>query len=216
MTQEINYRELCRRMRTAAANAEHREVSIPMSKTIVLDTETTGLRPAFHEILQLSIMDAEDGRILYDQYFKPMIVAEWREAAEINHITPDMVAKAPYLVERMGEIQKIISDAETLIGYNANFDISFLKEFGFDFSGIRNVIDVMEDYAAYHGEVNEIFGEYRWKRLTECASDLGYDWKEAAAHNSLGDCYATLYSYRKLQLPENQNVIRENLKKLAG
>ena len=59
----------------------------------------------------------------------------------------------------------------------------------------------MEDYSEQHGVWSEKDGRYKWVKLTKCAEHYGYDWNsnEGAAHNSLSDCFATLYCYNKLQ-----------------
>lgn len=58
---------------------------------VYLDTETTGLHPEEgDEILSLTIVDA-NGRLLFDERFKPKHKKEWPEAQTVNHISPDDV-----------------------------------------------------------------------------------------------------------------------------
>ena len=58
---------------------------------VYLDTETTGLHPEEgDEILSLTIVDA-NGRLLFDERFKPKHKKEWPEAQAVNHISPDDV-----------------------------------------------------------------------------------------------------------------------------
>lgn len=58
----------------------------------------------------------------------------------------------------------------------------------------------MEDFAKIYGEWNSVRGSYKWQKLTRAAEYYGYDWSQRAetAHNSLGDCYATLFVYDKI------------------
>lgn len=56
-------------------------------KSIVIDTETTGLDPFRDELLQVSIID-EEGNVLFDSYFKPLKHKEWSKAESVNHISP--------------------------------------------------------------------------------------------------------------------------------
>lgn len=60
---------------------------------VYLDTETTGLHPEEgDEILSLTIVDA-NGRLLFDERFKPKHKKEWPEAQAVNHISPDAVLR---------------------------------------------------------------------------------------------------------------------------
>ena len=64
---------------------------------VYLDTETTGLHPEEgDEILSLTIVDA-NGRLLFDERFKPKHKKEWPEAQAVNHISPDDVERTSRL-----------------------------------------------------------------------------------------------------------------------
>ena len=44
-----------------------------------------------------------------------------------------------------------------------------------------------------------IYEDYKWQKLTTAAAYYDYDWAEhEEAHNSLGDCFATLFVYHKI------------------
>lgn len=167
------------------------------SRLIVLDLETTGLSNYRDDVLQLSVIDG-DGNILINSYVKPYYNSLWEEAQRINNISPDMVADAPELHELVPKLKGIFESCDTIIGYNTLFDLSFL---GFlDFSE-RPIIDVMDDFAPIYGEWSDYHGDYKWQKLTTCAEYYGFDWNsiQENAHNSLGDCYATLYCYKKMK-----------------
>ena len=188
------YAGVCKQFikREEAAEVKH-------SQGIVIDTETTGLDWSCDEILQLSIIDEESGEKLFDEYFKPFMHTTWYSAQKINNISPKMVADKPYLFEKAAEIQQIISSADKIIGYNTEFDISFLKNMGFKFENNQEIIDVMREFAPIYGEYVDYLGDYKWQKLIACAYYYGYDWEsEGAAHNSLNDCYATLHCYKKM------------------
>ena len=159
---------------------------------IVIDTETTGLNSSEDELLQVSIIDNE-GEVLFDSYIRPTQHTEWAEAERINHITPEMVADTPTIVEVMPEINDILKRYDKIVGYNINFDADFLKHNGAEFANNSNFVDSMKIFSLYFSADNK-----RCK-LTEAADYFCYDWSEhKEAHNSLGDCYATLYVYKKL------------------
>lgn len=169
------------------------------NKYIIIDTETTGFHPYDgDELLQVSIIDT-DGNVLFDEYFKPQHRTEWKEAEQVNGISPEMVADRPAISEKISEINAIIENSDTIIGYNTQFDIGFLKANGAIVPDDLETVDVMEDFAKIYGEWNDQRGSYKWQKLTIAADYYGYDWSEhKEAHNSLGDCYATLYVYKKL------------------
>lgn len=69
-------------------------------KAIVIDTETTGLNAGVDELLQVSIID-DEGKTLFNSYIKPSKTKSWDSAMAVNHITPEMVANAPYMANGM-------------------------------------------------------------------------------------------------------------------
>lgn len=172
---------------------EARRSSLIMEENyIVIDTETTGLNAAEDELLQVSIIDNE-GTVLFDSYIRPTQHTEWAEAERINHISPEMVADAPTIEEVMPEINDILKRYDKIVGYNVRFDADFLKHNGAEFADNTNFVDSMKIFSLYFSADNK-----RCK-LTEAADYFCYDWSEhEEAHNSLGDCYATLYVYKKL------------------
>lgn len=180
-----------------------KENSKKIRDKIIIDTETTGFSRSEDEILQLSIVDGDTKQVLFDEYFKPKYKQTWEKAEAVNHISPEMVADKPDIFSRLEDIQKIIAGANTVIVYNAAFDVDFLEHYGIDFSS--NVIDDPMCYGAVlYGETKEHeSGEitYKWKKLGVLAEHLGYDgdgW-----HNSTADCLATAYVYEKIREPEN-------------
>ena len=164
---------------------------------IVIDTETTGLDADTDELLQVSIIDGQ-GNTLFNSYIKPLYTDEWSGAMAVNHITPQMVANAPNIIEVKQEINKIINSANVIVGYNILFDLEFLAAFGIENSK-ATVIDVMQDFADIYGEWSDKYGCNKWQKLTKCAEYYSYDWEDDTAHDSLADCKATLYCYKKIQ-----------------
>ena len=168
-----------------------------VKKSIIIDTETTGLQAGLDEILQLSIIDTEDNT-LYDGYFKPENHTSWEEAGRVNGITPEMVANCPSFKSELSKINDIFQDCEEIIGYNTPFDIGFLEASGVTIPETVTFIDVMREFAPIYGEWSEKHQCYKWQKLTVCANYYGFDWKSMAAHNSLADCCATLFCYKQI------------------
>ncbi len=193
----------CKKDRHDASPWSYFRVDIPSSdlspvksQSITLDTERTGLRTSDGaEILQLSIIN-QDGEVLFNEYFKPMFSESWEAAMKVNGITPEMVSDKPCIYEKLPEILAILRGAGRVIGYNTPFDLGMLGSVGAEHPEEVPVEDVMRDFASIYGEYNEERGA---KSLTTCAAYYGYDWGEDAAHDSLADCRATLFCYKKMR-----------------
>lgn len=160
------------------------------SAAISIDTETTGLDSSVDEILQVSIVNA-GGVTIYNKYFKPRTHTEWKEAESVNHITPEMVKDCPTIDKAADEISIILCNAKKIIGYNAPFDLAFLRAAGIQIPESAEIVDVMQMFAEIKGEPE------KWHKLTECAEYYGYKW-EGAAHDSAADAKATLYCYKQM------------------
>lgn len=172
-------------------------------KYIVLDTETTGLNSSEDELLQISIIDNQ-GNTLFDEYIKPLFNKCWDNAMAINGITPDMVSDKPNIIEYKKELNSILNSTDVIVGYNTQFDLSFLSTIGIENTNAK-IVDVMQDFAEVYGEWSENYGCYKWQKLTTCADYYNYDWGEDNAHNSLSDCRATLFCYQQLQENKEEN-----------
>lgn len=80
---------------------------------VYLDTETTGLHPEEgDEILSLTIVDA-NGRLLFDERFKPKHKKEWPEAQAVNHISPDDVEHLTTIIDTMQEFMDAFGNSNT-------------------------------------------------------------------------------------------------------
>ena len=163
------------------------------SGVVVFDVETTGLNPDTDEILQISAIDG-DGNTLLNTYVRPYVKEEWPDAAKVNGIASEMVKDAPYPHEILSIVKGIFESTELLISYNGVFDMGFLQHWGIDFSSQKH-FDVMREFAPIYGEYREDYGDYKWQKLTTCASYYGYEFR---AHDSLEDVKATLHCYNHI------------------
>lgn len=167
-----------------------------LNKTIVFDTETTGLSAVTDEILQLSIIDG-DGKVLFSSLVKPYFHDSWEQAQSIHGISPEDVENAPYAHEIVKGVKKIFDSADELITYNGMFDMRMLERWSIDIDLEKKIHhDVMKYFAKIYGERNEQYGNYKWQKLEKCAQYYGYEYK---AHDALEDVKATLYCWNKIK-----------------
>jgi len=94
----------------------------------VFDTETTGVDPFIHRIVELAVVKLKDGEaidsrtwLLNPQRFIP------EEASTIHGITGEMVADAPLFGEVYDEFLAFVEGC-VLVAHNAQFDINFINQ----------------------------------------------------------------------------------------
>ncbi len=158
---------------------------------ICLDTETTGLEPGKDEVLSLAVVD-QDGNELFNHLVKPAKRRRWPKAAEIHGITWQDVKDEKELLEYKDEIMALFSPGKLMVGYNVDFDLQMLRYGGIPIPAIDS-FDLMEAFAEAHGEWAEWKNDYKWMKLSECASYYGY---RLDAHDALNDTRATAYCYK--------------------
>lgn len=178
-----------RRAALAAASKKPVPNARSLPAAIVLDTETTGLRAGSDHLLTIGICDENGNEVAYFEVCPPAECFEWPEAQAINGISPEDALDWPSLDDVRPELQRVLSAAETVVCYNAAFDLGFLKAAGFTVPA--RVEDVMLDFAEVYGEWSDYFDDYKWQPLWLCARHYGAP--DFEAHNSLADAQATAW-----------------------
>lgn len=159
-------------------------------RAAILDVETTGLNPRVSEVLQLAIVDSNDGGVVLNDFYD-VSVDSWPEAQAVNKITKEMVRGLPFLKDEAMEVSEILANFDVIVGYNITFDLEFLKNAGVKIPRVP-IVDLMVDFS-------EMKGEYvlkRWKLSQACA------WAGCEllkAHDAVTDSMATLALYNKLR-----------------
>lgn len=179
--------------------------SLDPKKVIILDTETTGLKPQGNEILSLSIINLE-GTVLFDELVKPEKRKRWPKATEVNGITPQMVADKKTLKEHAERLREIWAEIDLVVGYNVGFDTDFIYEAGLLLGRFVPEYDVMREFAPIWGKWDDRREEFRWAKLSQCASYYGI--KDFDAHTSLGDAEATRQCFIALLEDKHQRSIK--------
>ena len=99
--------------------AEIRNLFAPETGAVILDTETTGLHDDA-EIIELGIVRAATGDILYNRRFKPHGAMN-PESQKIHHIRLADLTACPRFSEHIPEVRPIIESAPVIAWY-ADFD----------------------------------------------------------------------------------------------
>ena len=141
---------------------------------LFLDTETTGLDHAAHELVQVGLID-EHGHVLLDCLVNPGRPIP-PEAVAVHGITDDMASQGlPPNVVR--ELVRSLVRGRDLVIYPAAFESKFVPV-----QGAASVMCAME-------AAQDFWGLDRWPRLSWCASELGIEQPEP--HTAIGDCQVT-------------------------
>lgn len=172
-----------------------------------LDTETSGLDPYTHEILEVAFVVEQlptdpngVGEItkIWESKIKPHhIRAAQAKALEVNGYNPDDWKDAPYFEDVADEIKEILSEASVLVGHNPNFDTGFLT------AAFRR--EGMNPYIPYHkiDSVTSAYEAWGWDgsgqklSLDNLRDLLGIPRKKS--HSALIDtldCRRVLYAAR--------------------
>lgn len=164
-------------------------------KYILLDIETTGLSPAFDEIIEISALKIEKGEIKqeFSQLIKPTYeISEF--ITKLTGITNEMVEDAKSIKEVLKEFKDFFTKEDIVVGYNVNFDINFLydnfQEHLNDYFE-NNFVDVMR--IAKRVFKNEI-ESFRLKRLAE-----HFNISTKGIHRGLTDCNITWKIFKKTE-----------------
>lgn len=106
----------------------------PISKAgdfVVIDVETTGLRPDTDEIIELAAIRfyGFEPDSIFHTYVKPRNGIK-QAAQAVNGITWDMVKDAPYFEQISASFNEFIGDKLSIVAHNVPFDYRFLTAVG--------------------------------------------------------------------------------------
>lgn len=166
-------------------------------RTLYLDVETTGLSCSEgDEIVEIAVVD-EAGQVLLESLVRPIRCQDWPEAQAVHGIMPADVASAPALEKLIPHLQDLFEQADTLVIYNATFDLSFLPTMLQPLASGKAVC-AMQAFALQIGDWDERRGAFRWYSLMEAARHAGHSW-EGNAHRALADAMAARTVWRWLR-----------------
>jgi len=163
---------------------------------LYLDTETTGVRFGFDDVIDIGIVDGS-GLIVMDQLIRPSVPIP-ADSEAVHGISNRTVANAPPLISLWGELSKLLT-GKILISYNAAFDEQMLADAG-SRRGLAPILPArwdcaMEAFAAYNGQQSHHRPGYRWINLGTAARKLGL---EAPKHRAVSDAMLCLELVQEL------------------
>lgn len=151
---------------------------------VVLDTETTGLRPG--KIVDIAIVDGLTHDILFDSLVNPQKPIS-AEASAVHHITDSMVSDAPTFADIRHDVERILSGKLCVI-YNVDFDRAFLQAERIPVAGYQFTC-AMRQFARLYGEYIEYFHDYKFQPL--CRACAYFDIELKGLHRARVDALAT-------------------------
>ena len=158
---------------------------------IVLDIETTGLKPQEDLILELGMvkLNLETGEIseLFNKVFRdPRLTAKHREAwiFQNGFMELDEVRNAEPISKYMDEIQGIMNAFQgSITAWNRDFDSAFLEHAGFDLGA---PIDCPMKKSVDYFKIEGAFG-YKWPKAQEAWDILFPETPKMEEHRGLDD-----------------------------
>jgi len=173
------------------------------SDSVIIDTETTGLRTD-DEIIEIAIINMR-GEVLLNTLVKPTKSIPG-EVTAINNITNEMVTGAPSWAEVYPQVMEIIAECSWM-AWNSRFDARLITQTCL-ITGVYNgysPAQVIEAYKAVHDSqidakrtYSQWYGELDAKRLNFTRQSLSKAVAQqnvqvnGAAHRALADCLMVL------------------------
>ena len=173
---------------------------------IILDLETTSLKPNQGAILEIALLKInKSGKIL--KKFQTLINPNQEIPAQITAITGIQAkdieqAQAPQFAEILPKIKKIIKDLP-IIGHNIGFDLEFLKNQGLDLEQNKK-IDTWLLYSVFYPTLESSNLEYLANH---------FKLNSRPAHRAMADAQAALELFLRIQ--KKIAIISPALKKRA-
>ena len=177
---------------------------------VVVDTETTGIKPGGNDIIEISAIKYGPGFTpisCFSTLCKPRKPIP-PEASAVNHITDEMVSDSPPFSFVATALSEYISGCN-LVGHNLGFDLRFLYISGVELPAKAKYYDTLDlakkvltkcgskkyNHRTGSYEENDDWDVYDYKLDTLCEY---YNIFRSDSHRSLSDCYATALLFESL------------------
>lgn len=200
-----------------------------MKRQVVLDTETTGLKPEDgHRIVEIGAVELIDGKKTGKTFYS-LINPERHipeEVVKVHQIDDDKVKDAPKFREVTDEFIQFISGAELLI-HNADFDIKFINS-ELNIVNRGKIWDYAKNAVCTLKLSRRLFEEERSHTLDSICKRFGIDLssREENGHGALLDSHLLADAYIKITEihstsdieadMEQTNWVRNPIKRFSG
>lgn len=154
---------------------------------VVVDTETTGIKPGGNDIIEVSAIKFENFKpvLHFTTLLKPRKPIP-TDATEINGITDEMVKDSPTFASIKSSLKEFIGNYP-IVAHNASFDIKFLYVSGLDFDEKAKFYDTLELSKKHIKDYdNSYLSSYKLADVCE-ECNIFFD----GAHRSSADALAT-------------------------
>lgn len=197
--------------KTKSNNSVNNSLIFP-NEYIVLDVETTGLKPEYDYIIELSAIKISNGVLMqkFTSLIRPDIPLFDDEddnhffvddfITDLTGITNDMLLNAPLMRNKIDDFLKFIGD-DIIVGHNINFDLNFIYN---DLRRFRKKYLTNESRDLMN-VCKELFPDFRSYKLQAVAEELNI--KVDTAHRALADCITTYRCFEKCREYTIQNHI---------
>ena len=159
---------------------------------VVIDIETTGLKPGVNEIIEIGAIKVKDMEIIdtFQTLIKPRFLIPSFITA-FTGITDDMVANAPPVSEVLPLFLSFVNQ-QILVGHNVNFDINFIYESLMSELTLPLVNDFVDTMRISRKKLKGA-PNYKLETLSHYFNINTED-----NHRALKDCWMTFYVYQAL------------------
>lgn len=186
-----------------AKQARHKGNSLlkTTSSYCVIDLETTGLDPAFDEIIEMAAIKVSNGVVIdtFSRLVKPENpLSDFIE--ELTGITNEMLKNQEPIKNVLPDFLRFVGD-NLIVGHNVNFDINFI----YDNSMKILSKPFQSDYLDTMRLARRVLPELPHHRLKDLVKE--YHIEHDNAHRALSDCAATLEVLKRLdQDAQDRNI----------
>lgn len=164
-----------------------------VSDYTVFDLETTGIRPDFDEIIEISAIRVRE-HVVVDE-FSTLVNPGMHipaAASRVNHITDGMVADSPGIEDALAGFLEFAGE-DILVGHNIHsFDLNFICRAAMRVSGRG----VENDYIDTLYMARQCLPELPHHKLSDVADYFHIS--TAGAHRALNDCVMNQKCYEEL------------------
>lgn len=102
------------------------KIPLPDKPIVIVDIETTGLEPALHEIIEISLIDAQGQTLLHTKIKPEHLDTAEPKALEINGYNEEAWADAVAWDDVALKVKEELTDV-VILGQNVSFDMGFIK-----------------------------------------------------------------------------------------